>query len=60
MSQETYIQLFWFLLFITVFCSLLVAGGLAIHQIQRWEYRRLSKLEKAREAWAKMLGCNNE
>ena len=29
---------------------------LFLHQFERLEYRRLTKLEKAREAWAKMIG----
>ena len=55
MYDSTVVQLFWFFLFLTVFCGLLVVGGLFFHQLERLEYHRLMKLDRARRAWAKMV-----
>lgn len=58
MNDEIFIQLFWFIFFVTSFCAALVIGAIFFHQFERLEYHRLIKLERARKAWAKMLNSN--
>ena len=54
MSDEFFVQLFWFIFLVTLFAGILVSGAIIYSHIQRWEYRRLVRHEKARQRWTEV------
>ena len=55
MSEEEFVQLFWFIFGVTSICLILVVGGYLIDHLERWDYRKFVKHQKARARWAEMM-----
>lgn len=58
MPDEFFIQLFWMISIVTFICLALTIAGVIHYLLTSPELWRLRKLQKAKDAWAKMLTQN--
>lgn len=56
MTEEYYVQLFWTIAIPTGIGLLLVVGGVIHYLVTTPEYRRFLRRQKAKRAWANMIG----
>lgn len=55
MNENEFIQLFWFIGFVTGVCTILVVGGLVADKLDQRDYRKYMKHLAAKKRWAEML-----
>lgn len=58
MSDETFVQVFWFLLFVVVWTGALIATAAGAMWLTRTDYYHYLKLQKAKQRWAEMMSPN--
>lgn len=55
MTDEIFVQLFWFIFFVVAFIGLLVICGLIAQRVEFHDYYQTMKHQKARARWAEMM-----
>lgn len=55
MTDEIFVQLFWFIFFVVAFVGMLVVLALIFQRVEHRDYYEMMKHQKARARWAEMM-----
>ena len=55
MTDEIFVQLFWFIFFVVAFVGMLVVLALIFQRVEHRDYYATMRHQKARRRWAEMM-----
>lgn len=60
MSEDTFLQFAWMIIFITMFTAFLVIGAVIFQYLERSEHREFQRLMRSKERWAGLVNNKQE